>query len=228
MVCRPDVIGRTGLAFFGAMSSSNFHEINNALAIINENAGLLGDLLRMADKGSDLELNKLDRVSALIIDQVRRAKEIVKTINRFSHSVEHPEKRVDLGETVVFVAHLAHRFAHMNGVAIEARLPSHPVKITTSPFFLENLVWLCLDFAMQVLGDDKVIQISTGPMEDKGCIRFSNLSRLTAKMFKAFENRDELAIINTLEARLTANLEKGELLVTLPERFGDHGPRSEL
>jgi len=219
MACRPDVVGRTGLAFFGAMSASNFHEINNALAIINENAGLLGDLIHMADNGSELELDKLDRVSSRIIDQVSRTKEIVRTINRFSHSVEHPEKRVDLGETVVFVAHLAHRFAHMNGVAIKAKLPPDPVKITTSPFFLENLVWLCLEFAMQVPGDEKVIAISTEQLKDKGVIRFSNLSRLTPEIFEAFRSQDELAILDTLEAQITADLEKKEILVALPERF---------
>lgn len=203
------------------MSSSNFHEINNALAIINENAGLLGDLIHMADNGSELELDKLDRVSARIIDQVGRTKEIVRTINRFSHSVEHPEKRVDLGETVVFVAHLAHRFAHMNGVVIKSKLPPDPVKITTSPFFLENLVWLCLDFAMKVTGDEKVITISTEQLPDKGFVRFSNLSRLTPEIFESFKNQDELAILDTLEARITADLEKKEILVTLPERFNE-------
>ncbi|MCP3951886.1 MAG: hypothetical protein GY697_06665 [Desulfobacterales bacterium] len=221
MVCRPDVIGRTGLAFFGAMSASNFHEINNALAIINENAGLLGDLIHMADDGSEMDLAKLDLVSARIIEQVGRTREIVKTINRFSHSVEHPEKRVDLGETVVFVAHLAHRFAHMNGVAIKAKLPPAPVKITTSPFFLENLVWLCLDFAMQVTGDEKVITISTGQLPEKGFVRFSNLSRLTSEVFESFKKQDELAILDTLEARIAADLEKKEVLVTLPVRFSE-------
>ena len=224
MACRPDIIGRTGLAFFGAMSSSNFHEINNALAIINENAGLLGDLIHMADNGSEMDLDTLGRVSDRIIDQVGRTKEIVRTINRFSHSVENPEKRVDLGETVVFVANLAHRFALMNGVGISTKLPPAPVKITTSPFFLENLVWLCLDFAMKVAGDEKKITLSIELVENKGLVRFSSLNRLTPELFKAFKNQDELAILDALDAQITADPEKKEILVILPARFTRHCP----
>ncbi len=223
MICRPDIVGRTGLAFFGAMSSSNFHEINNALAIINENAGLLGDLILMAEEGSAIDHAKLYRVSARIIDQVGRAREIVRTINRFSRSVEHPEKRVDLGETVVFVAHLAHRFAHMNGIKIETALPPDPVKITTSPFFLENLVWLSLDFAMKVSGDEKTITLLIEVLEAEGRLRFSNLKRLTPAAFDAFRKQDELAILDTLGARIVADMENCEIVITFPENFAKPG-----
>ena len=219
MACKPDIIGRTGLAFFGAMSSSNFHEINNALAIINENGGLLGDLINMANDGKEIEIDKLCRVSSRIMNQVDRAKEIVKTINRFSHSVEHSKLRVDLGETVTFVAHLAHRFAHMTGVEIRTNLTTDPVKITTSPFFLENLVWLCLDFAMKVLGDEKIITIFVEYAGDRGLVRFSNLDRLTPEVFLAFKNKDELAILNALEAEIDMDQEKMEIFLSLPKRF---------
>ena len=37
------MIAREGFQFFGKMSASISHEIKNALAIINENAGLLED-----------------------------------------------------------------------------------------------------------------------------------------------------------------------------------------
>jgi hypothetical protein len=39
-----ELLGETGLQFFGKMSASISHEIKNVMAIINENAGLLEDL----------------------------------------------------------------------------------------------------------------------------------------------------------------------------------------
>ena len=38
-------IGETGLRFFGKINSSISHEMRNVLAIINENAGLMKDLM---------------------------------------------------------------------------------------------------------------------------------------------------------------------------------------
>ena len=52
-------MGETGLRFFGTMSAANAHEIKNALAVINENAGLLEDLVAMVPKGIPLDPERL-------------------------------------------------------------------------------------------------------------------------------------------------------------------------
>ena len=54
-----DMIGEQGLKFFGKMSATISHEINNALAIINENAGLLQDFTLMAGKRVPIDLDRL-------------------------------------------------------------------------------------------------------------------------------------------------------------------------
>ena len=43
------------LRFFGKMNASISHELRNALAVINENAGLIKDLMIMTEKGHPLD-----------------------------------------------------------------------------------------------------------------------------------------------------------------------------
>ena len=50
---------RAGLSFFGAMTASISHEIKNRMAVINEQAGLLEDLVLMSKKGKALEAERL-------------------------------------------------------------------------------------------------------------------------------------------------------------------------
>jgi len=47
-----EIVGKGGFQFFGKISASISHEIKNVLAVLNENAGLLEDLVLMAEKGA--------------------------------------------------------------------------------------------------------------------------------------------------------------------------------
>ena len=82
MKTQGDMIGEQGLKFFGKMSATISHEINNALAIINENAGLMQDFTHMVDKGIPLDPKRLNTLAGKIIQQVRRAEGIVKNLKQ--------------------------------------------------------------------------------------------------------------------------------------------------
>ena len=47
-----EIVGKGGFQFFGKISASISHDIKNVLAVLNENAGLLEDLVLMAEKGA--------------------------------------------------------------------------------------------------------------------------------------------------------------------------------
>jgi C4-dicarboxylate-specific signal transduction histidine kinase len=104
-----ELIGRTGLAFFGKMTASISHEIKNVLAIINENAGLLEDITLMAERGIPINLDRLKTQAERIKNQIRRADVIVKNMNRFAHSVDESLMSVDLAELLEFLAALSRR-----------------------------------------------------------------------------------------------------------------------
>ncbi len=62
------------------------HELKNTLAIINENSGLLEDLIMMS--GDTIESNRVQSAADSILKQVNRSDLIIKTMNRFSHTAD--------------------------------------------------------------------------------------------------------------------------------------------
>ena len=145
-----ELIGGAGLQFFGKISASISHEIKNALAVINENAGLLDDLTLMAEKGMPMDPARLKRLAETVIKQIRRADGIVKNMNKFAHSVDEPIKAVNVVEVLEVMRELSARMAAMRNVTVDLRHSGAPVLIRTRPFFLENVIWLCLDLAMDL------------------------------------------------------------------------------
>ncbi len=95
-----EIIGETGLQFFGKMSASISHEMKNVMAIINENAGLLEDLTVMAEKGMPIDPERLKTQASRIMKQIRRGDDIIKGMNRFAHSVDEPLRQADLNDTL--------------------------------------------------------------------------------------------------------------------------------
>lgn len=209
-----ELLGETGLQFFGKMSASISHEIKNVMAIINENAGLLEDLTVMAEKGMPIDPERLKTQAGRIMKQIRRGDDIVKGMNRFAHSVDDPLRQADLNDTLGLMATLSGRFASMRGVTLELEPPSSQVPIITNPFFLQNLIWLCLDFAMGSTGTGKTVALRAERVETGPKIRFSKLLDLAKAETGSFPGERETALLQALKAGLVIHKELGEMHLT--------------
>ena len=214
-----EVIGRTGLAFFGKMTASISHEIKNVLAIINENAGLLEDITLMAERGTPVDPDRLKTQAARIKNQVRRADGIVKNMNKFAHSVDESLMSVDLTELAELLAALSERFAYTRGVKLEHAPMRSSATITTNPFLLENLVWLCLDFAMDRTGSGKTVGLIAEKTEAGGQLRFTQLEALGEAPTDKFPGEVEDALLGALQAQVTKDVKGGELVLTIPKKI---------
>jgi hypothetical protein len=93
--------------------------------------------------------------------QVDRADAIMKNMNRLAHSVDESIKTIDLKDILELLVALSGRFASTRGVAVQPKFNEGPLRLKTSPFFLMNLLWLCLDFAMDAAGEDKMVELVT-------------------------------------------------------------------
>jgi signal transduction histidine kinase len=226
MSCRQDVIGTVGLQFFGEITASMSHEIRNALAIIDQNAGLLKDFTVMAEEGMPIDPERFKARAEKIMKQVRRADGIVRTIRRLAHSIDESAKTVDLGEIVEFVVEVSGRSAAAHGVSLEPKPPENPVRITTTPFLLESLVWLCLDVAMDAAGDQKTVGLIIEETENGARVRFTRLEGLAKASTDTFRSEREEALLGALKAELAADIGAGEIVLALP---GDiHGPETPV
>ena len=140
-----DSLAETGLKFFGTVSASISHEIKNRMAVVNEQAGLLKDLVKIAEQGGEVPLERLLRLAESLKTQVDLTDGIIKNMNRFAHSVDSFQCESDLCEVLELTARLAGRIAENRGVRIELQIGESSPRIVTAPFLLMNLIWLCLE-----------------------------------------------------------------------------------
>jgi signal transduction histidine kinase len=212
-----EIIGKTGLQFFGKMSASISHEIKNTLAIINENAGLLKDFVSMAEQGVPLDHDRLKTLAGAVQKQIGRADGIVKNLNQFAHSVDETITRVDLNDILGLVVALSVRFAATRNVNLESRLSAEPVMLQTIPFFLMNLIWLCLEYIMDAAGSGTSVELVTEKAEDGACIRFIPLASLLSASTDIFPTEREKTLLGMLNADFSADTEFKEFILKLPE-----------
>lgn len=211
---RPDPLAESGLQFFGKISASISHEINNALAILNENAGLLEDLCFMAEKGKEIPPERLKKVAGGQLKQVRRANDIVKKMNRFAHSVDEPVRQTDLGEMMGLIVNLSNRFIANKNIAVDYGPPETPVTATTNPFFMENLLFNCLDHALETAGPGKAMSIEVKTGGAGPAVVFSGLEGLDAAG-GGFPGDAESRLMALLKTDVRVDPAGGTLTVTI-------------
>ncbi len=156
---------QTGLAFFGAVTASISHEIKNRMAIVNEQAGLLEDLVLMAERGGQIDLERLKRLSRSVKDQIAQGDGIIRTMNRFAHSVDTPCATIGLRSLMDLTVRLAARKAGLKGVALEVDPDCKDAELTTDPFALMNLIWLGIEATLETEASGGVIRLAwqSGP-----------------------------------------------------------------
>ncbi len=204
-----------GLQFFGKISASISHELKNVLTIINENAGLLEDFTLMADRGVPFDAARLKTMAESVKKQISRADAIIRNMNRFAHSTDQTAVTVDLVQTIETVLAVTARFAAMRGIKIELQLPENPVALQTAPFFLMNLIWLCLEFAMSAAGDEKQVELVAEAADGGVRIRFRRLSGLNAALLDTFAADREQNLREMLAADFKIELESKEIVLEL-------------
>jgi len=190
-----------GLAFFGRVTASVSHEMNNVLAIVNELAGLMNDLLYGVKQGGDGGLERLGQTAEGIQKQIRRGEEIVKRLNRFAHSVDDPVSRFDLNAVIADMAAMAQRRAALKGVRFETKLCQEPLTITGFRFDIQRLAFAGLELASAALEGGGTVSIESRHQE------YRAEARMTALAWK--ENDDVRKMKDNLSEemrRLNGNL----------------------
>ena len=217
MGCQADTLAEAGLRFFGKISASISHEIKNSLAIINENAGLLEDLTRMADKGTPLNQDRLKKLAASLMAQVARADTIIKNMNRFAHSVDVAVRQIDLGEILTLMSTLCSRFAAQRGVSLRPEAPQEPILITTHAFYFQELIGRIIEIGLEAANQHKVLHLIADKTPKGGLVRIEGMLQhhQGSDCWRQPENQ---ALLQRLEAQLSVDQENGNLTLALPRQ----------
>ncbi len=148
------------LSFFGTITASLSHEINNSVAIITELSGLQEDLLLGAEQGRPIDNGKMLELSQRITNQVKRGREFIKRLNRFAHTVDNAITDYDLKEVLDQLTALAQRFAFLKGVNLETSLEKESVKIRGNPFGLQQAVFICIRLVIDASNKNETISVT--------------------------------------------------------------------
>lgn len=210
-----NILGTAGLQFFGKMSASLSHELKNVLATMNEDAGLIQDYSALALEGRPLDPERMKAIAGKIRDQVQRADRMVKNLNRLAHSVDAFEDRINVAELVTFLIVLCRRIASVRGITLEWHPPDVPVSISTHPFFLKNLLWLCLDFAMAAAGEGKRVALSVEKKGEGVGIIMRGLEAMVGAAEGAFPSEKVRALLDAVGGECRADGASGELEIIL-------------
>lgn len=211
------LLGEKGLAFFGVVTASISHEINNAIAIIGELSGLLDDLLLAAERGRAIDHDKLKAISHKIANQVDKGQRVIKGLNRFAHSIDEPVKEFDLGELLREITAIAQRFAFLKGVRLETDVGHESLKITSSPFRLQQAVFKCVELALGASDKDDTVTVALN--QDGSAARIVTAS---APLETTEEVNSKLSFLSILMKQLGGSVEarrkdeRQELILSVP------------
>jgi signal transduction histidine kinase len=136
-------------AFFGKITAGVTHEIKNVLAIIKESAGLMQDILAMAEDGSLPHRDKFDHALSTIEDQTNRGGDLVAQLNRFAHTPDQPVAKIDLYELTKQIVSLSLRFARLKEVSLTISPLEQSLTLETRPVELQMAVFGCLECCLR-------------------------------------------------------------------------------
>jgi len=154
------------LAFFGAITASVSHELNNVIAIINELTGLLDDMRYGAEQGQPVGPERLKNLHERLDRQVKRGEKIIKRLNKFAHSTDQPILEFDLNEVMGNLVELSRRLADMKMVALHYDAGEIPLQFTGNPFELQHIVFRCIRLLLESAEKDSAVNLAVHKMNE--------------------------------------------------------------
>ena len=148
------------LAFFGRIGAAISHEMRNVLSVIGENAGLMEDLLGLAERGGALDCEKLKQLSENITKQVRNGTQTMERFSRFAHAADEKTVVFDLTAVIGNTTALVQRHVTQMGCRLEAELPAEEIPVRANSFAVQHLVFLAIELILDSVGNGGLVRIT--------------------------------------------------------------------
>ena len=182
-------------AFIGKITAGVTHEFMNVLATIRETSGLMEDLLALSRETSLPHRKKFAKMLTTIKKQVVRGMEMSGSLNKFAHSMDEPESRIEIDELFGQLAFLVQRFARLKQVQLTVNPVEPPLAIYTDPFRFQLTLVACLEYCMECTAGGGVITLQSRKIGkgiairiviEAGSIPKKNLmpSRMNSRVYK--------------------------------------------
>jgi C4-dicarboxylate-specific signal transduction histidine kinase len=155
------------LAFFGAVTASVSHELNNVISIIDQTAGLIEDMIAGEERGVPISIERLGTASATVRKQTGRGLDIIHRLNRFAHSADLPLVEFDVNEVLTNLVELTQRLASLKRADLVLTPFSESLKITANPFLLQQILFTAIRLFLTVVEANDIIEVSASKAESE-------------------------------------------------------------
>ena len=152
------------LATIGRLAAGVAHEINNPMAIINEKAGLMKDLI-----GLDPDFPKREKLLPLtesILDSVSRGRTITHRLLGFARHMDVEMKPTDLNYVILEVVGFLEREAFHRSVDVKLELDEDLPMIASDEGQLQQVFLNILNNALDAVDEGGRVVIKSGTSED--------------------------------------------------------------
>jgi len=169
---RPD----SRLSFFGAITASISHELNNVISIIDQTNGLLEDLVAANESEITMTSDRLASIASGIQKQTERGLTIIKRLNRFAHSSDFPVTEYNPGEILENLCAICQRLADMKRVKLIFKSAPDSDRVTGNPFLLQQTVFEIIRAFLNIAQKDNEIAVEYLTAENQPTIIISGPS----------------------------------------------------
>jgi two-component system NtrC family sensor kinase len=161
------------LASIGRLSAGVAHEINNPLSIINQNAGLMKDLIEMSLETSDKEhfqtlindirtREKFIAITNGILDAVNRCRTITHRLLGFARRIDVTSETADINDTVLEVIGFLEKEIILRDIHLVKNFQSKSLPaVTTDKGQLQQVLLNIINNAVDAVSRGGVIEVST-------------------------------------------------------------------
>ncbi len=153
------------MASIGRLAAGVSHEINNPLAIINENAGMIQDILQTNEEFPAKD--KIFRCINSIYKSVSRCSKITHQLLGFAKRMEPKLEEINLNEFIVEVVSFVHREAYLNNIVINVKNPQYgTITLVSDRGLLQQIFINILNNALEAISESGRIDISYSNIEN--------------------------------------------------------------
>lgn len=169
------------LASLGKMLAGYSHELKNHLAIINESAGLMGDLLEMGIIDDEQSIQRFKKIISVIEERINQANTMAKHMSSFAHKMDIPDSNFDVNELLNEEFAFLDRFFWIKSVSVQKKLQSELPAVCNNPSLLQFVIFTYIHKIVAGIESGGEIALSS-QMQGKNIliiIEAPNLSALT-------------------------------------------------
>ena len=215
-----NILRDSQLASLGKMLAGYSHELKNHLAIINESAGLMDDLLEMGSIDDEQSVQRFKKSISLIWERINQADTMAKYMNSFAHKMDIPVSSFDVNELLIEELAFLERFFWIKSASLHRELQPDLPAVSNNPSLLQFVIFTYIHRIISGIDSGGEIAV-TSQLKGQDILIIIEVSNIPASEIDQ-DSSDEVAIKYALDkmgiamTEETLTNDRKKTIITIP------------